>query len=417
MKFLDSKQSSNSFYMVLERLLLTTLNFIVFTTIARHLGVESIGLFSLTQAILLVGWPIALFVNEQIVIRSTLDEGINSNSVFKHSIILKILFTIVTYTISIATAHYFFGHNVAIYTSIFCLIHFCNFDIIFFAYFRAHRNSKAVFFTKITVAFPFAILKFFVILVYNDLLLLLTAYVLEALTLGISAAVLYLKTVDNRFFLKENLKFDHFSKLAKPSIPLLFSAVVIMLYSRVDQFMINNILGSSELGQYSVGVKISESSAILFGAYLASQFPKMLKLRADGNSLFDAHIIRLLQISLGFGTTVLVGAFFLANPAVKLLFGAEYSASSNVLIVHLFGAIFIYYGIICTQWLVLENLEYYRLVRVLLGLFLNIVLNLMWIEKYGIIGAAWATVISQISSNLIFNAFTKKNNAIFSVRT
>ena len=393
--------------------MLTILNFIVFATAARHLGVETLGLFSLTQAILLVGLPIALFVNEQIVIRSTLDESLNSNSVFKHSIILKIAFAILTYTISIVAAFYFFGEDVAIYASIFCLIHFCNFDLIFFAYFRAHRDSKAVFLTKISVAIPLAVLKIFVVLAYSDLLVLFAAYVLEALIMGMSAAILYIKTGNNRFFIKEKLKPVYFSKLVKPSIPLLFSAIVITLYSRVDQFMINNILGSAEVGLYSVGIKISESSAILFGGFLASQLPKMLKLRAQSNSLFNAHIIWLMQISLVFSSTVLAGAFILGNPAIRLLFGNEYSPASSVLIVHLFGAVFIYYGMICTQWLVSENLEYYRLMRVLLGLFINIALNLLWIEKYGIIGAAWATVISQFGSNVIFNALTKKTMPFF----
>ena len=82
--------------MVLERLVVTIANFVVFTVLARKLGPESTGIFSLTQSILLVGWPIALFINEQVLIRQTLDSTQNTNSIFKHALTYKVVLSAIT---------------------------------------------------------------------------------------------------------------------------------------------------------------------------------------------------------------------------------------------------------------------------------------------------------------------------------
>lgn len=399
--------------MVLEKLLITIANFVVFATIARQLGAESIGLFSLTQSILMIGLPIALFVNEQLLIRFTLDKSQSVQSIYKHAAVLKLVFASLTYLLSVFLAFYFYGSQIASFAAIFCLIHFLNFELIFFPYFRAHQKGKLVFLTKILVVIPFSIIKVGIVFLTEDLTFLFTTYAIEALCLGMIAFAIFHKQNATQGFLQQTLNRNYFSSMIKTSAPLIGSAIIIMLYSRVDQFMIKDMLGSEALGQYAVGVKLSEASTMLFAAYLASRFPALLRSRKDNLITYNDQIVWHLQMSFLLGFSVFLTMLIFARPVITLLFGAQFSEAAPVLVIHMLGAIFIYYGLICTQWLIAEKLEFQRLIRVIVGLIINIVLNLFWIEKYGIVGAASATVVSQVGSNVFFNAVSSHTRPFF----
>ena len=411
--FSKSPQNINSFYMVLERLVVTIANFVVFTVLARKLGPESTGIFSLTQSILLVGWPIALFINEQVLIRQTLDSTQNTNSIFKHALTYKIFLSAITYVLSILLASIYFDESIVIYVSIFCMIHFFNFDIIFFSYFRAHQKSKQVFKIRALIILLFSTSKVILLINNGNLLIFFILYVAEAIVLGFSAYIAFIQEKSNSQFYNAPYSRSYFTSIAKASIPLMLSAVVIMLYSRVDQFMIKNILGTHALGQYSVGVKLSEASTILLATFFTSRFPKLLELHKINYKQFEDSIIRNLQIAFFLGSCMLVMVYFLSETVITLLFGTQFSQASPVLVIHMIGAIFIYYGMINTQWLIAEKMEYLRFPRVLVGLIINIFLNLFWIERFGIVGAAYSTVISQLASNVLFNLLNKKTRVFF----
>jgi O-antigen/teichoic acid export membrane protein len=84
----------------------------------------------------------------------------------------------------------------------------------------------------------------------------------------------------------------------------------------------------------------------------------------------------------------------LSRPLAELLFGPEFRDTGPVLSVHVWAGVFVALGIASSQYLVLEDLVRISAQRTLVGAVLNIVLNLLWIPRYGALGCAWATLIS-----------------------
>ena len=64
-----------------------------------------------------------------------------------------------------------------------------------------------------------------------------------------------------------------------------------------------------------------------------------------------------------------------------------------------------------------ENLQKYSFYRTLAGAIINIILNYLLIPKYGIYGAAFATLISQAIASYLFNATNKKLKYTFLLQT
>jgi O-antigen/teichoic acid export membrane protein len=101
---------------------------------------------------------------------------------------------------------------------------------------------------------------------------------------------------------------------------------------------------------------------------------------------------------------------------VVLLYGTAYQEASQALIIHSWGGVFVAMGVASSSWYLAENLQNYALYRTSSGAVINLVLNIMLIPKYGIAGAAMATVISQSVAALFFDLFTKKTRVIFSMK-
>jgi len=382
--------------MVGEKIAHTGINFVVFTVLARELGPTTYGYFSLIQVFLLLGWPIAIFAHEQVLIKYTLDDQYKSSLVYKTTLLLKICGSLIAFGLCVFLSYFLFGKEIALQTSILCLIYFVQFDVVFFPFFRAHKQSKYIFYARLVAALPSAAIKIIIVVKYRDINYLLLAYVLEALIFGMLAIWLY----SNRNFsrTKESHKYEkrYLKHIANSAWPILTATLVAVLYTKVDQLMIKHYLGDLALGHYSAAVKLSETSTML----------------------------KSLRMSTFFGIATFVGALALADYLLPLILGEGFLPSSSALKLHLLGAIFLYHGTLCTQWLVASNLEIYRLIRVLAGLCINILLNFILIPKYGITGAALATIISQFLSNYLLNYLSPKtrpfyylqNRALFSTR-
>jgi len=84
----------------------------------------------------------------------------------------------------------------------------------------------------------------------------------------------------------------------------------------------------------------------------------------------------------------------LAKPVFHLLFGSAYEQSIPVLMIHVLGLTVILFGGATTYILIAENLQKYQLYRTLIGCISNVIFNLIFIPRWGVQGAAWASVIS-----------------------
>ncbi len=65
---------------------------------------------------------------------------------------------------------------------------------------------------------------------------------------------------------------------------------------------------------------------------------------------------------------------------------------ARVLAVHVWTVLFVALGVASSQYLLHENLTRIALQRTLAGVIVNILLNLLWIPRYGPVGAAWGGV-------------------------
>src|SRR5690606_443338 len=102
-----------------------------------------------------------------------------------------------------------------------------------------------------------------IVLVLNsaDLYYFALFYALDYLVVAILLLVLHVYKKQVNFLQKFNV--NYVLPLLRSAWPMVLSALSVVIYMRIDQIMIKNILGSYELGLYAAAVKVYEGWLVL----------------------------------------------------------------------------------------------------------------------------------------------------------
>jgi O-antigen/teichoic acid export membrane protein len=196
--------------------------------------------------------------------------------------------------------------------------------------------------------------------------------------------------------------------------PLILSGVIILLYMRLDQVMIGNMLNTTEVGLYSVSVKFSELWFFIPTIFVNSFFPKLIQLKINGDDAgYEKVCLKLLKVLFVTSFFIAVILSLFAEKLIVTLYGNSFIASVFALKISIWTAIFVFWGVSAGNMLVIEDLKKHNIYKSIQGLVLNATLNLFLIPRMGISGAAVATLISQFYASYLYYLFPRKTRHIF----
>jgi len=117
------------------------------------------------------------------------------------------------------------------------------------------------------------------------------------------------------------------------------------------------------------------------------------------------------------GILIAIPMSYVSGWIINLLYGVQFSEAAGVLMIHIWSAVFVFLGVASSNWFIAENLQKYSFYRTLAGAVINIILNLMFIPKYGIYGAAIATLIAQAIASYLYNLVHSPLRLTFKLQT
>ncbi len=194
--------------------------------------------------------------------------------------------------------------------------------------------------------------------------------------------------------------------------PLLLSGFATVLYMRSDQMMLKSMIGFEATGLYISAIRLSDPWNIVAISICQALFPALAKGKELGEEEYLTRVVRLFQGLIALSFVIAVAVFVFADWLVLLLFGDAFTESASILKVHIWSIIAIYIGLAFNQYLILQGRQRLILSRSILGLVLNVSLNLYLIPRYGAVAAAWSTLLSQMILNTIALSFCKEGRTI-----
>ncbi len=227
--------------------------------------------------------------------------------------------------------------------------------------------------------------------------------VLDAALMGVALVVAY-----RRFPAAEGWRFDERlgRSLLSQSWPFMLSGMAVLIYMRIDQIMIREMLGEVQLGLYSSATIVSQMWYVLPVALCTALAPYIARKKEQGEKPYLSALTRIFRMFAMTSLAVVLCTITFSKALITLLYGESYEAAASVLAIHIVSNVFVFLGVAQGLWLINEGHGRITLYRTFLGAFVCVLGNMLLIPKFGLRGAALSTVfamfISAVGSNAIF---------------
>lgn len=408
-----TKIVDNVSWLLLDKILRMGIGLLVGVWIARYLGPEQFGLLSFATAFVGLFGAVAALGLQEIVVRDLVRDPAGKEETLGTAAVLHLLGGLLSYGLILATIFWLRPNDplaktiVAILGSLVLL----KASEVAAYWFESQVMSKYIVWMQNGSFLSFAAIKVALILNQEPLIAFAWATAAEAALV----ALLIIFMLGFRGPRLRQLRFAQVraKKLLKDSWPLLLSGVTIMIYMKIDQIMLGQMIGDEAVGIYSAAVRISEVWYFIPTMIVASVFPAILEARNRSEVLYKARLQQLYDLMVWLSVGVALPMTFLSTTVVTLLFGVSFAASGPILAVHLWASVFVFLGVASGKWLIAENRQILSLQRSAAGAVSNILLNAIFIPHLGAIGAAISTVISFSIAAFFYDSLQKETRPMF----
>ena len=182
------------------------------------------------------------------------------------------------------------------------------------------------------------------------------------------------------------------ASVLRSSVPLGLAGVLVAAINRVDFLMLERMSGIDQVGLYGAAYKVANLIERVPQMMMIALYPLMARASVNGVE----PLRRLYRTSaLGLGALALPVALGVtwASPAVlRIMFGADFVAADPGLRVLIWSTACIFTAMSAGFVLITVGWERANLVLWVVATAVNVTLNLLWIPRFGFVGAAWATV-------------------------
>lgn len=168
---------------------------------------------------------------------------------------------------------------------------------------------------------------------------------------------------------------------------------------RADLFMVQSLAGLAPLGQYSLAVMLGEGLWLLTDAVALAVLPRQADMEAQTAALLALRAARV-NLLVGCAAGLLLG--LVAAPLIRFGFGAPFLPAVPALWWLLPGVVALGVQRPLGAWLLRQGRPA-RMSLIYAGaLGVNLVLNWLWIPRFGIAGAAGASTVAYVASAAVF---------------
>jgi PST family polysaccharide transporter len=385
---------SNIGWLFTDRLLRMGVGILVTAWLARYLGTEQFGLYNFAIAFVTLFHTVATLGLDQIVVRNIVSDIEHKNTMLGTALTLRLSSGILLF-LSANLAIFFLRPDdpltrwvVGIIAGGLIFEAFNTIDL----WFQSQVQSKYTVLAKNIGFILITTVRIILISIEAPLVSFAWAALAETGIFAISLTVAYHVSGQKLFDWKFDL--DRGKTLLQESWPLILSGLAIMVYLKIDQVMLGQLADDAAVGIYSGATRISEVWYFVAIAIVNSVNPSILESRKVSESKFYKKLQKLFNLMAVLAYAIAIPVTFLSRWIVVVIFGAEYAAAGLVLSIHIWAALFVFFGWSKGIWIIAESQTLYSLVSTSAGAVLNIILNFWLIPQYREVGAAIATVVS-----------------------
>ena len=383
------------------------LQIFIFIYLARTFGKDGFGIFSFGLSFAFIIVIIANFGLSALLVREISRNKRLVSKYLSNALVSKIFLSIITFFLTYVFLNIMDyppeTKIVAYILVIFAIIQ--SFTDLFYSIFQAFE--KMYFDSIIKVLRMIILITLIYYAIKNDLGLVTSSLIFpitEIFILLIAATIVYTK------FTKISFEFTYkFSKsLLKKSSLFCLTIGFVGIYTYIDSVMLSKIRSTTEVGIYAAAANIIIALIFIPMMYGNAIYPVISRFFISSKSSLKYAYERSFKYMLILGLPISAGVYILSDKIISIVYGSEYFASVAVLSILSWYLFLRFLNVVSGFTLASINKQSSRVLSQGIAVLINIILNLIFIPKYGFIGAAIATVITEIAFFIIYMHFITK---------
>lgn len=406
----------NSGWLLLDKLLRLALGLLVGAWVARYLGPAQYGELAYVLAYIALFQAVATLGLDGIVVRDIAQNKAHANTVLGTAFALRLGVGVICWLTAVSSMAWLNGIN----DRSVALTALAGGSLVFQAadtvdlWFQSQSQSRRTVLAKLTAYLISNGVKVALILNSAPLVAFAAVMALDGLTAAIGLAVAYRRLPCKQRWDRAAITAQ---QLLSESWPFILSGISIMVYMRIDQIMIKEMLGAQQLGIYAAVLPLATLWQFIPMMLYASLAPFVARKKAESETAYWQALQKIFKAYALLGWLVCIPTVAFANLVVSILYGAQYQQGAVVLSIYVFTNLFINMGVAQGLWLLNERRAIISLANTIVGAVVAVAGNWLLIPHFGIAGVAMVAVLAQLVSAVFMNLIFSKRVFLMQIRS
>ena len=402
---------NNALWIIGCRIVQAVLNLLITMFTARFLGPSNFGLINYAMSIVAFVAPVMQLGFTSVLVQELIthpdEEGeILGTSIFSCcmsaslSIIGIVLFTLIANHGERETIIVCGLYSLTLLAQAFELILY---------WFQAHLLSKYSAVISLTVYFAVSAYKVMLLLTHKSVRWFAVSNALDFVLIAILLLVVYRKLNGQKLAISAHV----FGRMFHSGKYYILSGLMVAVFAQTDRVMLKLMINDAATGLYSAAATCAGLTGFVFTAILDSARPAIFESHKTSTKDFEENVICLYSIIIFAALLQSVFITLLAKPIIFVLYGRAYENAIGALRIIVWYTTFSYIGSAKNIWILAEGKQRLIWKIDLPGAILNVILNAFLIPQFGVNGAAIASLITQIFTNIgMLSVFTETRRTI-----
>lgn len=388
--------------------------------VARFLGPEQYGLMNYVVSYVFLFQTLSVFGLDNIEIREEAKGTYDYNNIIGTSFGIRLITGVICIVLCIVTS-YFMDADIYVtaLVAIYSVSIILNSFIVARNYFYALVQNQRVVQTEIVRTLICICIKLFLLYIEASLTWFVVALMLDVLIVGVGYCAVYSKEIGSIF----DWEFDrsYVPYLLKESFPLMLTSAAVIVYQRIDQVMIGQMIDKESVGYFSVASRFVE--ILIYIPMILSQTisPVLTRALKESGVEYEKKSQQFMNLSIWCSLAAAITMSLCAYWIIYLLFGEAYLPAVAILQLMSFKAVSVALSNTAGAMLVIEGLQKYAIFRDAFGCVVCVLLNYLLLPTYGVIAAAFVAIASNLAAGYFADAmipayrhlFLKQTKALF----
>lgn len=183
----------------------------------------------------------------------------------------------------------------------------------------------------------------------------------------------------------------------KPNLVLFIPVIAVSLYKIMDKIMLGIISNISEVGYYENAEKLTNIPLTFITALGTVMLPRMANLVSKGeNEKINNYITKSINFVMFLAFAMCFGLIAIGYNFAPLFFGSDFQKTGILIMLLAPTLLFLSFAnVLRTQYLIPHEKDKIYIISVSLGALFNLIANIIFIPKYGSIGACFGTIVAE----------------------